>query len=643
MILLSFLSSLLLFGQSDTLAKDTIPVSKNYKLDEIVITSSRIPKPIKDVPVVTRVISREIIKRNSGQTLISLLENEVPGLEFTQTEGVTNNITFQGMGANYILILIDGERIAGETSRSNPDFNRINLENIEKIEIIKGAMSTLYGSGAIAGVINIITKKSTEPLSATAGINFNGEGESKYSLNLGSVIGKFSADGNIVLRKKNKYFIDDYSSGSVKDFEVEGYDNLATDLKLSFNSAKFNASVKGSYYTHERYNEGNATTHDVYEDAGVIFKSQYKPFKTSIFELSYNYDNYTKFDMPLDTKEKDKNYNNEINNVRLNYFYTGLKNNSITTGIEFYGEKLLTYQFSAGGSESAESGALYVKDDYKISEAVSVQGGLRIEGHSEFGTNITPKLSAMYKIGGFTFRAGYAGGFRSPSLKELYTNWSHMNLFTLIGNRNLKPETSNNYSFAAEYNRRNFNIAASVYHNRLKDKISTIWNEGQDTIYYSNVDKATVTGVDVNAKLEMGKNVILRGYYSYVKDLNEASGKNESSVRPHSAVASIEYGFDALKGNYAIILNSKFASGVTYYTLNSYTYQYAEVRNKPYSIFNIGLKGSPYKGVSFYTGVNNIFNYKPKEISFNSYFTKGTTIFFNLSINVESLLKRQDR
>ena len=643
MILLSFLSSLLLFGQSDTLAKDTIPVSKNYKLDEIVITSSRIPKPIKDVPVVTRVISREIIKRNSGQTLISLLENEVPGLEFTQTEGVTNNITFQGMGANYILILIDGERIAGETSRSNPDFNRINLENIEKIEIIKGAMSTLYGSGAIAGVINIITKKSTEPLSATAGINFNGEGESKYSLNLGSVIGKFSADGNIVLRKKNKYFIDDYSSGSVKDFEVEGYDNLATDLKLSFNSAKFNASVKGSYYTHERYNEGNATTHDVYEDAGVIFKSQYKPFKTSIFELSYNYDNYTKFDMPLDTKEKDKNYNNEINNVRLNYFYTGLKNNSITTGIEFYGEKLLTYQFSAGGSESAESGALYVQDDYKISEAVSVQGGLRIEGHSEFGTNITPKLSAMYKIGGLTFRAGYAGGFRSPSLKELYTNWSHMNLFTLIGNRNLKPETSNNYSFAAEYNRRNFNIAASVYHNRLKDKISTIWNEGQDTIYYSNVDKATVTGVDVNAKLEMGKNVILRGYYSYVKDLNEASGKNESSVRPHSAVASIEYGFDALKGNYAIILNSKFASGVTYYTLNSYTYQYAEVRNKPYSIFNIGLKGSPYKGVSFYTGVNNIFNYKPKEISFNSYFTKGTTIFFNLSINVESLLKRQDR
>ncbi len=643
MILLSFLSSLLLFGQSYTLAKDTIPVSKNYKLDEIVITSSRIPKPIKDVPVVTRVISREIIKRNSGQTLISLLENEVPGLEFTQTEGVTNNITFQGMGANYILIRIDGERIAAETSRSNPDFNRINLENIEKIEIIKGAMSTLYGSGAIAGVINIITKKSTEPLSATAGINFNGEGESKYSLNLGSVIGKFSADGNIVLRKKNKYFIDDYSSGSVKDFEVEGYDNLATDLKLSFNSAKFNASVKGSYYTHERYNEGNATTHDVYEDAGVIFKSQYKPFKTSIFELSYNYDNYTKFDMPLDTKEKDKNYNNEINNVRLNYFYTGLKNNSITTGIEFYGEKLLTYQFSAGGSESAESGALYVQDDYKISEAVSVQGGLRIEGHSEFGTNITPKLSAMYKIGGLTFRAGYAGGFRSPSLKELYTNWSHMNLFTLIGNRNLKPETSNNYSFAAEYNRRNFNIAASVYHNRLKDKISTIWNEGQDTIYYSNVDKATVTGVDVNAKLEMGKNVILRGYYSYVKDLNEASGKNESSVRPHSAVASIEYGFDALKGNYAIILNSKFASGVTYYTLNSYTYQYAEVRNKPYSIFNIGLKGSPYKGVSFYTGVNNIFNYKPKEISFNSYFTKGTTIFFNLSINVESLLKRQDR
>ncbi|MDD2358680.1 MAG: TonB-dependent receptor [Thiovulaceae bacterium] len=640
MVLLSLLSSLIISNQTDT-----IIAQKNYNLDEIVITSSRTPKSIKDVPVLTQVISSATIKKNSGQTLISLLENEVPGLEFTQTEGITNNITFQGMGANYILILLDGERMAGETSRSNPDFNRINIDNIEKIEIIKGAMSTLYGSGAIAGVINIITKKTDKPFSSNLGINVNGNGESKYSVNAGTLTGPFSVEVSLVKRHKNAFLLKDFSTGEESPFEVEGYDNISMNAKSSFSYKKFKLNVKGEIYNHERYNAtaSETGTHDFYNDANIIVGGSYKINGSNLIEISNNFDNFSKYDLTFSTGIKVKNYFNTINNTRINYFCNTLNKHSLTTGIELLTERLLTYQFKAGEVNSALSGALYVQDDYKTFKNLTFQGGIRVEGHSEFGIRLTPKLSAMYKAGDFIFRTGYSRGFRSPSLKELFTDWNHMGLFHLVGNRNLVPETSNNFSFSAEYIQKTINISAAIYHNSLRNKISTIWNSGQDTIYYSNVDKANVTGIDFNSKIHISSHLIFRGSYSYVKDLNKQDGLNESSVRPHSATANLEYIFNILKGDYSVILNSRYASGLSYYTLNEYTNTLSPVSYNAYSVWNIGLRGNIRRGISLYTGVDNLFNYSPKIISFNSYISKGATLFLNMSINVESLVKRQGR
>lgn len=131
-------------------------------LNEVTVTGTRTPKLLKDAPVITRVISSEQIKKINAVTVKDLLEIELPGLEFTRQMDGQTAINMQGMSGKYVLFLIDGERMAGETL-NNVDYNRLNTENIERIEIVRGASSALYGSNAIGGVVNIITKDASKP------------------------------------------------------------------------------------------------------------------------------------------------------------------------------------------------------------------------------------------------------------------------------------------------------------------------------------------------------------------------------------------------------------------------------------------------------------------------------------------------
>ena len=132
-----------------------------FALEQVVVTGTRTPKPLKDMPVSTKVISTEDIRKVDATNVLDLLQQEVPGLEFTYSMGsVVMNMG--GFDGNNILFLVDGERMAGETM-DNVDYNRLNLSSVDHIEIVKGASSTLYGSQAMGGVINIITKTNVDP------------------------------------------------------------------------------------------------------------------------------------------------------------------------------------------------------------------------------------------------------------------------------------------------------------------------------------------------------------------------------------------------------------------------------------------------------------------------------------------------
>ena len=215
----------------------------NNALNEVVITGTRTLKPLKDVPVLTRVISQEDIAQVNPLDLQSLLEYEMPGLQFGLAHGSgLPELKFQGSAGGYVLFMIDGERIAGEGSSNNIDYSLIDMDNVERIEIVKGPMSTLYGSQAMGGVVNIITKDANRPFTGNVSVRYGNNDESKYSLSLGTKQGRFSALTSLSYRKREAYALKD-KEGQIEYLyykDIYGRDSVVADT-----SKKGMSSVNG--------------------------------------------------------------------------------------------------------------------------------------------------------------------------------------------------------------------------------------------------------------------------------------------------------------------------------------------------------------------------------------------------------------
>ena len=149
-----------------------VTVRDSVKLEPVVVTATHSPKALKEAPVVTRLITLHDIKITDATNIQDMLTQEIPGLEFGLAMSQETSLNMSGFGGNAVLFLVDGERMAGETM-DNVDYNRMNLDNVGRIEIVKGASSALYGSNAVGGVINIISRENLEPWTANVNSRYN--------------------------------------------------------------------------------------------------------------------------------------------------------------------------------------------------------------------------------------------------------------------------------------------------------------------------------------------------------------------------------------------------------------------------------------------------------------------------------------
>ena len=606
-------------------------------LETVVVTATRTPKLLKDVPIITRVISAEEIERADVVHIGELLETELPGLEFSYSMNQQVSLNMQGFGGNSVLFLVDGERLAGETL-DNIDYNRLNLDNVARVEIVKGAASSLYGSNAVGGVVNIITKEPSEPWSVNVNTRYSTLGEKVGSLSAGFKAGKLSGLTNAQYVQNDSIPLKndgDYS----KIYGSWNYNIKQQLIYKPIDNLKFTG--KAGYYFRQR--DASEDVKDNYRDFSGSLKAEYDFGESDNITLSYTFDQYDKSDFLVANRRDVREYSNVQHNVRALWSHSFGEKDNIVFGGDFMRDYLLSYQFE-DGAKTQYTGDLFGQLDWNPTERLNFVSGLRFDYFSDRGLfHASPKLGAMYKIGNCSLRGSYAGGFRAPTLKEMYMSFNMANIFMIYGNPDLEPEESHNFSLSAEYMSRRYNLTVTGYYNLVDNRITTAWSEALKGQLYTNMAPLQVAGVDLNFSAAYDFGLKYRISYTYTHERIEKGQPMTSSTRPHSATVKIEYGKDWRVYGFDVALTGRLMSAVTsdvYTSLTDYTQ--TERQTYPgYTMWKLSIAQRIWHGIRLNAVIDNLFNYIPDYYYNNTPATIGTTLSLGLSLDLQEIFNNR--
>jgi len=535
-----------------------------------------------------------------------------------------------GLGPKYVLFLVDGERIAGET-KGNIDFSRLNTSDIERIEILKGASSSLYGSNAIAGVINIITRKVDKPLQVELHSRLGKYNELVAGGVVGFRYGRMTSKTDVVHKRSDGYDLNPESVSRT----VEEYNDLSVTQKFTLNpSDAMTITAGGGYYFHRNLEARRKVLNKYpkYYDVNYTIGMQYRINPNLRIAASWYSDTYDTKDvmMLLDWEER-LTYQNRNNIGRMLAFYTPGEKHAITVGAEFMAEKVFSTRIF-DENHTAQDRVLFVQDDITWSPSWKFVPGFRLNNHSEYGAHFTPSLSAMYQTLPVNLRATYARGFKAPTLKELYYNWDHGGGGPYVfGNPDLKPETSDYVSLSAEYIANSVNGSISLFHTQLRDMIDSRPEPGDpNTNYYGNIARAMTQGVEALLKVEIGNGLAFSGGYSFVDSEDKTTGNPLYGHARHSGTLTLEY--RNASACFAANLRAKFTGEKLWgEEIDETTQAVIRYVQAPSAIWRITATQKLFAFFKLTFGVDNIFDYT----DYDYLITPGRVIYGGLNINYQ--------
>lgn len=727
---------------------DTLSVN----MEDVVITATRTPLPLKKTPVITRVITARDLESRGVATIQEALENELAGVEFHQA-GYGTSLSFQGLDARYVLFLVNGERMAGETY-GNIDYARIPVSNIERIEIVRGASSVLYGSNAMGAVVNIITKMPQKQVEVNASLRYgtpyqdnrsetlggsNTESDIKTYRNkldlpnlrgdvsVGFNTGKLQSLTTLSYRTVDAYKlvgtkdeVRHYAAGELKKmgpkmipvigpggsvvgmrpemdpttgmpvFEVKstnlndttvivspdsrglsvsGWRDINVGQRFDYTlSKKFRFELSGNYFNKQRYdfngsilddnpmsNNSKPWTYETYEGYNIKALMEHSPNENNKVYLSFIRDEYFRNLDSLSGVSTPKQ-NHVFNTPRLLWTLKAGESHRLTTGLELVNEQLHFDMNPLGYDDlkSMNTGSLYVQDEIRSQKALSFTAGVRADWNNRFGWHVTPKVSVKYSVGKFTIRGNYANGYRNPTLKELFMEFKvpTQGETYIMGNDALKPETNHYLSLAGEFTTQDFNISATLYNSYFRNKIDVRGHmEGLKTLLqYENIRRSQMGGIELIARWRICRGLFLRGNYNYLFQIDDASQESTQYIypSPHTATLQADYGFSAGNNCY-INLNAtlRYVGAKTYEDfmpiidlsgmssgsmadLKYWTGSYS-ARQEGYVICDAAINFDFKEMVGISVGVDNIGNYRPKIVNFNSATTPRRNMFIRVS------------
>lgn len=570
-------------------------------LNELVVTGSRAPRPIKLSPVVTQVISGgNLVDAGYGNIQQALMQ-ETPGMNI-QKVGFGNEISMQGLDARHILFLMDGERMTGEMA-GNLDYERFNLHAIDRVEIVKGASSTLYGSRAAGAVINIITKKTTQPASVAAGARYGQMNERNYThphpkdflymfeknsdrpnvqswLSAGFKKGKVTTQTDVWYSSSDAYYLYQkegdrkvYTAAAnpflKEDVEIksallrppmgiEGGEHISASQKIYYEPVKnFTAQLYGTAFFMNTYD----LVHDLYFSqakdftGGLKLSYKMKDYFTLTGTLHTDfYERYKRHER-IDTRQKV--YDSRIIQPRLTLQSKYFKKHDLILGIDYFQDDLTSDRFvnQKMTTRALKELEVFFQDGYAITPQWMLEAGVRTNFSKQFGIMALPKLAVKYSPDDkLSYRFNYAMGYRSPSIKELFFNWDHLGMFQIIGDEKLQPEKNQYFSLGVEYAAPRFFLSTNAFGNFFYDKIEGVWRiyDFQYNFEYKNLARQRLLGIDALMRWQIFDPLTLNASYSFV-NVSKDAGVQVNSTSPHAATGSLEYKLQ--KKNYNLSVN----------------------------------------------------------------------------------------
>lgn len=649
-------------------------------INEVVVTGSRTARPIKMSPVTTQVLGGKALVDAGYSNLQQALQQETPGLNI-QKVGFGNEISMQGLDARHVLFLMDGERMTGDMA-GNLDYERFNLHAIDRVEIVKGASSTLYGSRAAGAVINLITKKTDKPLSIDAGIRYGQMNERNYKhpqpkdflymfeqnadrpnlqswVSAGFKAGKFTSqtdvwysesdafymyqaenDKKVYTKEANPFLPHDITvvSNAVRPpMGIEGKEHITVSQKLYYNpNPNLSVLVYGSSFFMNTYDLIQDMMFSQARDWTAGTKVTYHVKDWFSVTGSLHADFYDRFKRHERIDKRQKDYESSIYQPRLTVTSNYFNGHSLILGMEHTSDKLTSDRFSGNANHDLKTRALketeyFLQDEWTINPRWMISVGIRTNFSKAFGFMGMPKVAAKYSPDKhWSLRANYSMGYRSPSIKELFFNWDHLGMFMIRGNENMRPEKNNYFSLGAEYSNDRLFVSGTAYGNYFRDKIEGVWRiyDMQYNFEYTNLSQQRLLGLEVLARWSVLDCLTLNGTYSFV-DVSKNKGIQVNTTSPHAATASMDYKY--MKKNYR--LNAVFSA--SYMGGKKFDVQdrvFVKEENKSYDAYfrcdlpqyvlcNLSVSQTFWNKVKLTLGMDNLFNYVPKTLG------SGITMF----------------
>lgn len=618
---------------------------------DVVVTATRTQEEVKAVPQTVEVITKEDIEQLGATDVYSALRLAA-NVDVTSAGMAGHNVMIRGMSTNHTLILIDDKRFAGEDTSATQNvyaLGRLSLSNIERIEIVRGSASAQYGSDALGGVINIITKKSKEP-SVMVGLSTGSEAiNNYYHIDFGKQ-GNFSSTFDMRFSdvRKNMQSGDEGSNyyGPIQDFKFSGTWDLGNDKEIDLTLGYYNEHTKADYA--DKYTSGMQTSKD---------KKEWYDYRRYDYSLGYSgkTDNsdymirtfYSRLDKENNLYNYRSNFPGSMENIlgsmypkydwdKSTYTLWGIEgkntiqlndNHLLTFGGEYRQNKVEGTRLGDGGDnvhQVSQSGngynspksysdkditnyAGYIQDEWQVNDKLLVIPSIRYDHNSSFGGEVTPKIGATYFISDNSrIKANWGKGFKAPTISELYMVMERaMGPMTVRveGNPDLKPEKSTSWDISFEAEKDNNFGKLTYFNNDVKNLITTkqtgnsYFEQG-----YVNVDEAEIDGVE----MEIGRNLDDKWTIKVTSNWLDATDKVSGDCLDNRArnMTTLQLLYDDHDDwGYSAILWQQWANKY-HYDDNDYNFTTTNfVLNKKFG-----------EGNRVYAGVDNIFDKKINDI-----------------------------